>query len=131
MKKLITCITLALLGMTAAMAEIDLTKPATEINLGNFPIGTWYDNNWDGLWSFESNDIQLYKNEQLVYDFKDAIKDFTVKAGTSGLILSFTCEETHRSYQFIKPVSLDKNIKMIIDRTDMSRHYEKTLAYKK
>jgi len=127
----LTVLCLAAVAAQDASAQVNLTKPAEEINLGKFPLGKWLDDRWNGLWVFTSDDISLYKNGELVYDFKGKVKDFSVKAGTGGLTVSFSCDETKRSYQFTKDISLNKDITMTINRYDTHERYKKNLTYQK
>ncbi|MBQ9238008.1 MAG: hypothetical protein IJ191_01630 [Treponema sp.] len=136
MKKLVLAFVLvaAVMGTAAAQSEesmesVDLTPAASQINLGNFPIGSWLDTKWNATWTFEGNDIKLYQGGTLIYSFNGKIKDFKVSAAADGVTLSFSCDETGRSYKFFKDLSLTTDIDMTIDRNDVpaadpNKHYE-------
>jgi len=118
MKKMF--VVLALCFTIAAFAA------AEGIDLGTFPAGEWLDDNYDALWTFTADNIQLYRTDgTLVYDFRGEIEDFDLKVTVSGLELSFSCIGTARSYRFIKGVT-DKDLKLVID-TDGGDHYEKDM----
>ncbi len=96
---------------------------AEGVDLGTFPAGEWLDDNYDALWTFTTDNIQLYRTDgTLVYDFRGEIENFDLKVTGSGLELSFSCTGTARSYQFIKGVT-DTDLKLVID-TDSGIHYE-------
>ena len=94
------------------------------IDLGDFPIGKWLDANWDAVWEFNSDNIRILDTEGGVYyDFNGkTIKDFKISPSTSGLKLTFRCEETGKKYEFIKGLT-NLDLKMVID-TDTGNHYE-------
>ena len=97
---------------------------AEGINLGDFPIGKWLDANWDATWEFKSDNIRILDtNGGVVYDFNGkTIKNFKLSPSTSGLKLSFRCEETGKDYEFVKGLT-NLDLEMIID-TDTGIHYE-------
>ena len=101
------------------------------IELGNFPLGNWVDSNWDAVWEFNSGNIRILDTDgALVYDFANkTIVDFKVSPSTSGLKLSFRCEETGKNYEFTKPIT-NLNLQMVID-TDTGNHYEVELPIQK
>jgi hypothetical protein len=100
---------------------------AQGIELGDFPIGKWLDANWDAVWEFNSNNIRILDTEGGVYyDFNGkTIKNFKITPSTSGLKLSFRCDETGKDYEFVKPLT-NLDLEMIID-TDSGLHYETDL----
>jgi len=103
---------------------------AGEINLGKFPVGEWLDDNYDALWTFSSDNIQLFRTDgTLVYDFRGEVENFNVSAGLSGLELSFSCTGTDRSYKFVKGVS-NTDLKLVID-TGTGLHYETDMKMQK
>ncbi|MBP3710503.1 MAG: hypothetical protein J6I73_08915 [Treponema sp.] len=137
MKKfaLIIAVAVACAVLAVAQNSVDLTTPATEINLGDFPVGTWHDDTWNADWEFSSRNIRLLQNGALVYNFSGKVKNFKVNAGTAGVTISFDCDETKRSYQFNKGISLSTDITMTIDRHDTpasapNTHYVKTMKKK-
>ena len=115
MKRFIMVICLSILALSFAAAD--------QIDLGDFPIGKWLDAQYDALWTFSSDNIELYRTDgTLVFDFRDKVEDFKVSGGLSGLELTFSCPETRRTYKFVKGIS-NLNLQMIIDK-DNGVHYE-------
>ncbi|RKX73695.1 MAG: hypothetical protein DRP60_11465 [Spirochaetes bacterium] len=101
---------------------------AEEIELGEFPVGEWMDANYDALWTFSSNNIQLFRtNGTLVYDFKGEVENFELNVTISGLELSYSCKGTARSYKFVKGVS-NTDLQLVID-TDSGIHYETDMKF--
>ncbi|MCK5736986.1 MAG: hypothetical protein KAH21_10930 [Spirochaetaceae bacterium] len=118
MKKWFIVFILSLTVLSFAAAE--------EIDLGEFPVGEWLDAEFDALWTFSSDNIQLFRTDgTLVYDFKGEVEDFNIKGTMSGIELSFSCTETNRAYKFIKGVT-NTNLKLVID-TVSGVHYEKEM----
>lgn len=108
MKKLIV-ISLLLIAAAFLFAE--------GIDVGEFPTGKWLDENYDAVWEFSVDNIRILDPSGMVYyDFSEAtVEDFEVNAGTGGLVLSFSCVETGKSYTFTKPVSMGSEIILEID----------------
>ncbi|MCM1320878.1 MAG: hypothetical protein NC041_01725 [Bacteroides sp.] len=104
------------------------------VDLGDFPKGTWTDEKWNAEWVFGLDSIQLFdaKTGDLVFDFaKDKLSDFKLTPSTSGLRLSFRCDETHRSYAFVKPVSFDTSIDLEVLPDWADSAYKVTMPLKK
>jgi len=101
------------------------------IELGDFPLGKWLDANWGAVWEFNSDNIRILNTEGGVYyDFNGkTIKDWSVKPGTKGLVLTFYCSETGKKYQFTKPLT-NLNLLMEID-TDTGNNYKVELPFQK
>ena len=122
MKKFITILLVLGLAVTAVFAA------DTE-----FPTGKWLDSNWDGIWEFGiDKTIKLWKTDgELVYNFtQDKITDYKVSADpTKGVILSFSCAETERSYQFIKPLTLSTDLELIVNPDWTTEDYETTIKF--
>lgn len=115
MKKLILVMVLCVLSFSALAAE--------DIDLGKFPLGEWLDPEWDALWKFSTDNIELYTVDgELVFDFRDKIKDFDLKVTTEGVEMSFSCDESERAYKFISAL-MNTDIKMVIDKAN-GIHYE-------
>ncbi|MCK5153656.1 MAG: hypothetical protein KAQ93_04795 [Spirochaetales bacterium] len=123
MKKIL----LILLILTAATVMVH----SEGIELGDFPIGKWLDANWDAVWEFETNNIRILSTDGSVhYDFDGkTIKDWKVRPGTKGLVLSFYCKETGKKYEFTKPLT-NLNLLMKID-TDTGNSYSVELPLEK
>ena len=95
---------------------------AEDIDLGDFPVGKWLDNTYDAVWSFSSDNIQLYRTDgRLVYDFRGEVEEFNVSAGMDGLNLTFKCPATERSYQFVKGLA-NLDLALTVDRDDGEHH---------
>lgn len=110
--------------MLAFFALAVAALSAQSIELGDFPIGKWIDNNYGAIWEFESNSIRIVdESGNVYYDFEGkTIVDFKIAPSTSGLELSFRCEETGKNYKFVKGLT-NLNLDMVID-TDSGIHYE-------
>lgn len=122
MKKTIMVLLLCLSGLAVVSAQ--------EMDLGDFPVGKWLDADYDALWTFSSDSIELYlTNGSLVYDFKNKIQDFDINGSLKGVELTFSCEETGRSYRFVKGVS-SLDLQLVIDKTS-GIHYETTMKMQK
>jgi len=116
MKKWIGVLFLGVLAVGAAAAD--------EIDLGDFPVGKWLDATYDAVWSFSSDNIQLYRTDgRLVYDFRDEVQDFEVGAGMDGLELSFSCAATERSYTFVKGLT-NLNLQLTVNHANGESHEE-------
>ncbi|MCR5062789.1 MAG: hypothetical protein K6A89_05835 [Treponema sp.] len=100
------------------------------------PTGVWHDAKWDADWEFATNSIVLKKDGKVVYDFTNTAENFKASAGLNGVIVTFDCSETGRSYKFVKPISLDADLEMTIDRNDVpakdpNKHYETKITWNK
>lgn len=123
MKKILAFLVIALICTGVAVAQDT-----------DFPTGKWTDNNYNGVWEFGLGKvIRLYKtNGELIYDFtQDKIRDYKILPSSEGVVLSFTCDETKRSYQFIKPVKLSADLTLKIDADWLSSQYVTTIKYNK
>jgi len=123
MKKIFAILLVLGIAVTAAFAA------DTE-----FPTGKWLDKNWDAVWEFGiGNSLKLWNtNGDLIYDFsKDKITDLKLLPSQEGLVLSFTCPETHRSYKFVKPITLSADLELEIDRDWTDEEYSTTITLQK
>ncbi len=106
--------------------EVDVPEmevPEMEMpDTGNFPVGKWLDANYDAIWSFSSGNIQLFKEGELIFDFKDKMEGFDIAGSANGVTLKFRTAETARSYEFVKGVT-NRDMTLIIDK-DNGVHYE-------
>ena len=122
MKKTVMILLLSLMALSFASAQ--------EIDLGDFPVGKWLDAEYDAVWTFSSNNIELYLTDGTkVYDFQNKIQDFDVKGSLKGVELSFSCADTARKYKFVKGVS-NLDLDLIIDK-DSGLHYETEMKMQK
>ncbi len=108
MKKIIILTSLLLIAAGFVAAE--------GINLGSFPLGTWLDPNYDAVWEFTTDNIRILSTDGMVYyDFGEkTVKDFKVAVEAGKPVMSFSCDESRRSYKFTKPIS-NMDIIMEID----------------
>jgi hypothetical protein len=93
---------------------------AQGINLGNFPLGTWLDANYDAVWEFSSGNIRILAPDGAVYfDFSaEGIQDFKVGAGSDGPFITFSCAAAGRSYKLTKPL-LKSEMTLEIERAGL------------
>lgn len=96
---------LAVLVVLVALASVAVS--ADDINLGEFPLGSWLDPNYDAVWEFSTGNIRiLAKDGSLHYDFgKAGIEGFKVSVGTDGPFITFSSELTGKSYKLSKPLT--------------------------
>ncbi|ULQ60764.1 hypothetical protein K7I13_05710 [Brucepastera parasyntrophica] len=96
------------------------TVSAADINLGDFPLGSWTDTNYDAVWEFTSGNIRILDlNGAVLYDFSDkTVNDFRVFLDGNSPAISFSCVESGRSYKFVKPLT-NTDIQMEINRTSL------------
>jgi len=80
---------------------------AEGINLGSFPLGKWLDPNYDAVWEFTTDNIRILSTDGAVYyDFGDkTVRDFKVAVEAGKPVMSFSYDESRRSYKFTKPIS--------------------------
>lgn len=124
MKKILTVLVLALAGTIGAFA----------LDLGSVQ-GTWQDSKWDANWTFSADGkIVLSKasSGETVYTFTDSnVKDFKLDANTSGVSISFKCDETERSYKFTKGLTLSTDLTMTVDPDWNAEDYTTTIKFQK
>jgi hypothetical protein len=104
--------------LLALIALLAVPAFAEGINLGDFPLGSWVDANYDAVWTFTSGNIQiLAKDGTTIFDFDQAgVQDFKVGVGSDGPFVSFSCAAAGKSYKFSKPV-LKSQMILEIERT--------------
>ncbi|THB67037.1 MAG: hypothetical protein D6B26_02045 [Spirochaetaceae bacterium] len=99
MKKILIFSLLLALSASFVMAD--------SINLGNFPLGKYLDDNYDAVWEFTTGNIRILSPAGAVlYDFNGkTIRDFKVGLEGSNPMITFSCDESERSYKFVKPLT--------------------------
>lgn len=108
MKRIIIIMSLLLIAVGFVAAE--------GINLGSFPLGKWLDPNYDAVWEFTTDNIRILSTDgEVYYDFGEkTVRDFKVAVEAGKPVMSFSCDESRRSYKFTKPIS-NMNIILEID----------------
>lgn len=100
-----------------------------------FPKGTWVDPNYNAAWEFGiNNTLKLYDatTGELIYTFgKNQRKNFKVNVSDNGLVITFRCDDTRRTYKFTKSVTLSTDIKMEIDADFLNEHYTVNMKMKR
>ena len=96
---------------------------ANPIQLGNFPVGRWLDNNYDAIWDFSTNNIRILGLDgRVIHDFSTKTnQDFRVFMEGLQPGFSFSCPEEGRSYRFIASLP-STDVVMEIDRPNMPRY---------
>lgn len=104
-----------------ALALCSLPMFADDIDLANFPLGSWLDKNYDAVWEFSAGNIKIVSpTGQLYFDFaKTGIEDFKVGTTTEGPFISFKCSAVGKSYKLSKPL-INTDLILEIERTGMS-----------
>lgn len=132
MKKFLLTVMAALLASAAFAAgpvSDALNQADSEIAAAGeqFPKGTWIDPNWDAAWEFGVNNTIVLKDAktgEVIYNFaKSKRSNFKVNVTNDGLVITFRCDETQRTYKFTKSVTLSTDIKMEIDADFLNEHY--------
>ncbi len=105
---------------------------AENFDLGKFPKGTWIDNNFDAVWELSVDNIRILNTGGGVYyDFSKAtVPDFKVDADMKGVTISFSCNETGKTYKLYKPVSTGTSITLEID-PPWGEHYKVEMPFRK
>lgn len=121
MKRLaLTLLVIVALGAVPAFAQ--------GINLGDFPLGSWLDANFDAVWEFSTGNIRILAPDgSLHFDFgAEGIQDFKVGAGADGPFITFSCAAAGKSYKLTKPL-LKPEMTLEIERTGLPK-YSATMA---
>ncbi|MCR5386379.1 MAG: hypothetical protein K6E69_04595 [Treponema sp.] len=140
MKKFLLTVMAALLASAAFAAgpvSDALSQADSEIAAAGeqFPKGTWIDPNWDAAWEFGVNNTIVLKDAktgEVIYNFaKSKRSNFKVNVTNDGLVITFRCDETQRTYKFTKSVTLSTDIKMEIDADFLNEHYTVNMKMRK
>jgi hypothetical protein len=99
---------------------------SADFNLGTFPLGKWYDPNYQAVWEFTSNNIRILGTDGSVYwDFADkTVKDFKVAVEGGAPVMTFSCPEAGRSYKFSKPLTNTNIIMNIVKESGIKYKVE-------
>ncbi|HOX11798.1 MAG TPA: hypothetical protein P5117_01830 [Spirochaetia bacterium] len=95
-------------ALTALILALALAPAAAQgIDLGNFPLGSWLDANYDAVWEFSSGNIRILSPAgDVLFDFGAAgVQNFKVGAGGDGPFITFACEAAGRTYKITKPLT--------------------------
>ncbi|GEM_PF-1300239 len=129
-------VTICVVSATAqANQTLDLTKGVQAVQANadttQIPTGKWLDEKWNGLWVIEQGgNFKLYKDGELVFDFTGKMKDFKVSGNiSSGLTVTFSCDETDRDYTFTKGVSLSKDLELTVNYHGPNEHHKATIKF--
>jgi len=93
------------------------------IQVPDVMIGKWLDHNYDAVWDFSTTNIRILSTSgEVIFDFRGrTIKNFAplLENGVPGV--TFSCDESARTYRFLKPV-LNTDLILEIDRTNLPRY---------
>ncbi len=141
MKKLLLTLLVAAVAITGAFAQTSISDALSQADAEiakageQFPKGTWIDSKWDAAWEFGVNNTLKLKDSktgEVIFNFTpDKRSNLKVNASDSGLVISFRCEETKRTYKFTKPVTLDTKITLDIDYDLEPKHYKVDMPMKR
>lgn len=122
MKRLVVLLVLVVIALAPLFAD--------GINLGDFPLGSWTDGNYQAVWEFSTGNIRILATDGTVYyDFSTAgVQDFKVGVGSDGPYITFTCAAAGKSYKLTKPL-LKSEMLLQIDRSGLPT-YEVTMPKK-
>ncbi len=119
-----------ILIISMVLIAVSVGAFAQGIELGEFPLGKWVDENYDAYWEFSSNNIRILDADGGVYyDFRGkTITNFKVSVALDGITLKFSCAESGRDYEFLKPPT-NLDLEMTID-TEWGENYKTDLPFK-
>ncbi|MBQ0038979.1 MAG: hypothetical protein KBS64_00950 [Treponema sp.] len=108
------------LGEAVKQVDVDVTEATTKIHFpAEFELGKWKDAKWGALWEFSSNNIVLSKDGNVVCSFEGKVKNYNITVGTKGLVVSFDCDATKRSYKITKPIAANTDLELDVVRHDV------------
>lgn len=122
MKKIFAILAVAFIALTSAFA-MDLSAIQ----------GTWTDENYNADYTFKADGtITLSVGSEVIYTFDDSnVKDFKISTAGTNVTITFRCDETQRSYMFVKGLSLTTDLTLDIDRDWTDETYNVTIVMKK
>ena len=104
------------------------------LDLGDIK-GTWQDTKYNANWTFGADGKIVLTDSNTgaeYFTFTDSnVQNFKISAGTSGATITFDCSETHRSYKFNKPLSLNADLNMTINPDWTESDYETKIKFQK
>ncbi len=79
---------------------------ASALDLGEFPLGSWFDPNWNAIWEFSSGNIRILLADGTVKADFDVltVQNWKIGAGADGPFVEFDCEATGKHYKISKPL---------------------------
>lgn len=123
MKKLLAVLFVAAAFVAGAFAE------------DGFPSGSWIDENWNGEWVISADGAVKLNDSvtgELIYDFTDdKTTEKKLDITDEGAVYSFSCAETHRSYSFIKGLTVSADLVLRVNPDWSEDDYQTTIKFKK
>ena len=139
MKKFLLAMVVAVIAATGSFAQIKDALDQADSQIAEageqFPKGTWIDPNYNAAWEFGVNNTIVLKDAttgEVIFTFsKNLRKNFKVNVTNDGLVITFRCDETKRTYKFTKSATLSTDIKMEIDADFLNEHYTVNMKFRK
>ena len=139
MKKFLLAMVVAVIAATGSFAQIKDALDQADSQIAEageqFPKGTWIDPNYNAAWEFGVNNTIVLKDAttgEVIFTFsKNLRKNFKVNVTNDGLVITFRCDETKRTYKFTKSATLSTDIKMEIDADFLTEHYTVNMKMRK
>jgi hypothetical protein len=96
------------------LVALFLVPAASALDLGDFPLGSWFDANWDAVWEFSTGNIRILAPDGTVHwDFdKATVQNWKIGAGTDGPYIDFDCEASGKHYRLSKPLT---SLKVVLE----------------
>lgn len=123
MKKLFAVLIVAMTMVFGAFAEG-----------GNFPTGSWIDENWDAEWTINTDGNISLKNAKtgaLIWYFDKAeVQDYKFDVSLDGAVITFYVPATSRAYQFKKDLSMSADLILTINPDWEELDYQTMIKFK-
>lgn len=101
----------------------------------DFPTGSWIDSNYNAEWVISADSAIELKDsvtgESYVTFDKAKMENYKVGVDSDGAYISFYYPSTSRAYKFVKPASIDTDIKLIINPDWSDSDYKVTMKFNK
>ncbi|MCR5614295.1 hypothetical protein [Treponema sp.] len=140
MKKILLSLLFVAFVAAGAMAQTSIGEALDQADSQiaeageQFPKGTWIDPNYNAAWEFGINNTIVLKDAttgEVIYTFsKNLRKNFKVDVTADGLVITFRCDDTRRTYKFTKSATLSTDIKMEIDADFLNEHYTVNMKFR-